>query len=99
MAGAVAARIREVGVDIVLGHPYRNALKIRPQLQLRPDLQSVPVWVTENNVNADFANPSGDSSCHPTQKFVPDLREIGRASCRERVEISGVGVTLKRNRG
>src|SRR6266566_720749 len=44
------------------------------QLQLRPDLQSVPVWVTENNVNADFANPSGDSSCHPTQKFVPDLR-------------------------
>jgi hypothetical protein len=44
------------------------------QLRLRPDLQSVPVWVTENNVNADFANPSGDSSCHPTQKFVPDLR-------------------------
>src|SRR6266704_660620 len=31
---AATARIREVGVDIVLGHPYRNALKIRPQLQL-----------------------------------------------------------------
>ena len=44
------------------------------ELQLRPDLGGVPVWVTENNVNADFANSSGNSSCHPTQKFVPDLR-------------------------
>jgi hypothetical protein len=44
------------------------------ELKLRPDLASVPVWVTENNVNADFANSSGNSSCNPTQKFVLDLR-------------------------
>lgn len=44
------------------------------EFQLRPDLASVPVWVTENNVNADFANASGNSSCNPTQKFVLDLR-------------------------
>ena len=44
------------------------------ELLLRPDLGSVPVWVTENNVNADFANASGNSTCNPTQKFVLDLR-------------------------
>ena len=44
------------------------------ELKLRPDLQSVPVWVTENNVNSDFANSSGNSTCNPTQKFVLDLR-------------------------
>jgi hypothetical protein len=41
---------------------------------LRTDLASVPVWVTESNVNADFANSSGNSSCNPNQKFVLDLR-------------------------
>jgi hypothetical protein len=44
------------------------------ELKLRPDLAGVPVWVTENNVNADFANSGGNSTCNPTQKFVPDLR-------------------------
>ena len=44
------------------------------ELKLRPDLGSVPVWVTENNVNADFANASGNSTCNPAQKFVLDLR-------------------------
>lgn len=44
------------------------------ELKLRPDLGSVPVWVTENNVNADFADASGNSTCNPTQKFVLDLR-------------------------
>ena len=44
------------------------------ELNLRPDLRSVPVWVTENNVNADFANASGNSTCNPAQKFVLDLR-------------------------
>jgi hypothetical protein len=44
------------------------------ELQLRSDLAGVPVWVTENNVNADFANSSGNSSCNPAQKFVLDLR-------------------------
>jgi len=44
------------------------------ELQLRPDLAAVPVWVTENNVNADFADSSGNSTCTPSQKFVLDLR-------------------------
>jgi len=37
-------------------------------------LASVPVWVTENNVNADFANSQGNSTCNPGQKFVTDQR-------------------------
>ncbi len=44
------------------------------ELKLRPDLAAVPVWVTENNVNADFANSSGNSTCTPSQRFVLDLR-------------------------
>lgn len=44
------------------------------ELKLRPDLASVPVWVTENNVNADFANSNGNSTCNPAQKFVTDQR-------------------------
>jgi hypothetical protein len=43
-------------------------------LASNPNLVNVPVWVTENNVNADFANSSGNSSCNPNQKFVLDLR-------------------------
>jgi hypothetical protein len=44
------------------------------QLQMRSDLASVPVWVTENNVNADFAASNGMSSCNPAQTFVADPR-------------------------
>jgi hypothetical protein len=44
------------------------------ELQLRPDLLGVSVWVTENNMNADYANSSGNSTCTPTQKFVTDHR-------------------------
>jgi len=44
------------------------------ELGTRTDLKSVPIWVTENNVNADFANSDGTSNCNPTQKFVPDPR-------------------------
>jgi hypothetical protein len=44
------------------------------QLKMRPDLASVPVWVTENNVNADFNAGNGMSACNPGQKFVTDLR-------------------------
>jgi len=44
------------------------------ELQTRPDLANVPVWVTENNVNADFAASNGKSSCNPTQTFVTDAR-------------------------
>jgi len=44
------------------------------ELKLRPDLANVPVWVTENNVNADYSNAQGNSTCNPSQKFVADQR-------------------------
>jgi len=44
------------------------------QLQTRPDLASVPVWVTENNVNADYEGANGMSTCNPSQVFVDDHR-------------------------
>jgi hypothetical protein len=43
------------------------------ELPTRPDLASVPVWVTENNVNADWSN-NGMSICNPGQVFVTDTR-------------------------
>lgn len=39
-----------------------------------PNLATVPVWVTENNVNADFADKNGMSTCNPGQTFVVDPR-------------------------
>jgi hypothetical protein len=39
----------------------------------RLDLANVPVWVTENNVNADYDN-NGMSNCTPGQTFVADKR-------------------------
>ena len=47
---------------------------IQAQLQTNASLASVPVWVTENNVNADYADANGDSTCNPGQKFVTDQR-------------------------
>jgi len=44
------------------------------ELRLRPDLAGVPVWVTENNVNADYSDANGNSTCNPGQKFVTDQR-------------------------
>lgn len=44
------------------------------ELQTRADLSSVPVWVTENNVNADYPSPNGASTCNPGQPFVADPR-------------------------
>jgi hypothetical protein len=44
------------------------------QLGMRADLKSVPIWVTENNVNADFDNGNGMSTCIAGQKFVIDPR-------------------------
>jgi uncharacterized protein (TIGR03437 family) len=46
---------------------------IYSQLATRPDLASVPVWVTENNVNADYELDNGLSSCNGTP-FVLDQR-------------------------
>ncbi|MGD0631246.1 MAG: cellulase family glycosylhydrolase [Terracidiphilus sp.] len=44
------------------------------ELQTRPDLKDVPVWVTENNVNADYVGANGMSTCNPNQVFVDDHR-------------------------
>jgi hypothetical protein len=43
------------------------------EVKLRPDLGNVPVWVTENNVNADFDKGGGISACNGTP-FVTDQR-------------------------
>lgn len=43
------------------------------ELATRTDLASVPVWVTENNVNADFDKGGGISACNGTP-FVTDQR-------------------------
>ena len=43
------------------------------QMATNPALANVPVWVTENNVNADFDRGGGISACNGTS-FVPDLR-------------------------
>ncbi len=37
-------------------------------------LANAPVWVTENNVNADFSGANGVSTCNPNQQFVTDKR-------------------------
>lgn len=47
---------------------------IYSQLATRPGLASVPVWVTENNVNADFDAGNGKSNCNPGTPFVLDPR-------------------------
>ncbi len=47
---------------------------ISAELKAHAALANVPVWVTENNVNADYANSNGDSTCNPGQKFVTDQR-------------------------
>jgi hypothetical protein len=44
------------------------------ELKRRADLANVPVWVTENNVNADFSDGNGMSVCNPGHVFVNDLR-------------------------
>jgi hypothetical protein len=46
---------------------------IYAQMQTNPALTSVPVWVTENNVNADYDKGGGISACNGGT-FVSDLR-------------------------
>jgi len=46
---------------------------IYSQLQSRSVLADVPVWLTENNVNADWDN-NGKSACDPSRPFVTDQR-------------------------
>lgn len=43
-------------------------------MQSNPAFASTPLWVTENNVNADYNNGSGMSTCNPGQTFVADKR-------------------------
>jgi hypothetical protein len=43
-------------------------------LAANPALANVPVWITENNVNADFNAGNGMSACNSGQTFVTDLR-------------------------
>jgi hypothetical protein len=47
---------------------------IDQQIATRADLAGTPVWMTENNVNADFAGANGTSSCNAGQTFVTDAR-------------------------
>lgn len=46
---------------------------IHSDLLTNPQLMNVPVWVTENNVNADFDRGGGISACNGTP-FVTDQR-------------------------
>jgi uncharacterized protein (TIGR03437 family) len=47
---------------------------VRSQLQSKPAFANVPVWVTENNVNADYDAGNGMSACNPGQTYVTDGR-------------------------
>jgi hypothetical protein len=51
-----------------------DVVYFRQELQSRADLASVPVWVTENNVNADFDAGNNQSACNPGHPFVTDVR-------------------------
>jgi uncharacterized protein (TIGR03437 family) len=44
------------------------------ELALNPALAKVPIWITENNVNADYDKGNGISACNAPQKFVLDMR-------------------------
>lgn len=46
----------------------------RKELQSRADLANVAVWVTENNVNADFNAGNNQSACNPGHAFITDVR-------------------------
>jgi hypothetical protein len=46
----------------------------RTQMDGNPATSGVPIWITENNVNADWATTGNISVCNPGQPFVTDLR-------------------------
>jgi len=48
--------------------------RIRANMQGNSALAVLPIWVTENNVNADYGDANGMSVCNPGQKFVTDQR-------------------------
>jgi hypothetical protein len=51
-----------------------NLLYFEQALQGSPNLANVPVWVDENNVNADYSDVNGMSVCNPGQLWVLDQR-------------------------
>ena len=51
-----------------------NVQQIYNYLSTNPSLGNVPVWITENNVNADFNAGNNMSACNPGQTFVTDRR-------------------------
>lgn len=54
---------------------FANSVQtIHTNLSTNPQLMNVPIWVTENNVNADFNAGNGKSACNPGQVFVDDQR-------------------------
>src|SRR6185369_2709590 len=52
---------------------HDHVVYFHQQMALNPSLASLPVWVTENNVNADF-NSNGKSACNPSLTFIADPR-------------------------
>ena len=51
-----------------------NALQYTiAQLASTKGMENVPVWITENNVNADYSN-NGISACNPPETYVQDPR-------------------------
>jgi len=54
---------------------FANSVQtIHTNLSANPALATVPIWITENNVNADFDAGNGMSACNPGEVFVDDLR-------------------------
>ncbi len=47
---------------------------IYSELKKNAALANVPLWITENNVNADYEGSGGMSTCNPGQPFVTDAR-------------------------
>jgi len=47
---------------------------LQTNVKTNANLANVPVWVTENNVNADYQGANGMSTCNPNQVFVDDHR-------------------------
>jgi hypothetical protein len=50
-----------------------NVTYFLQQMAKRPDLGNMQLWITENNVNADWSN-NGMSECNPGQVYVEDPR-------------------------
>jgi hypothetical protein len=63
----------EMVMDAVSGF-VSSVQTIRTNLSTNATLANIPIWVTENNVNADYDAGNGMSACNPGQVFVTDLR-------------------------